>query len=83
MKVSECREIITDLENQIKSISELHQIHDLNESYAKLKNNSGYFFSDFEPNDIYEGLSNMLCDLSAIAEDLQNVINTHGESLEV
>ena len=83
MKVKELRETLTDLENQLKNLEGLRDFHDLNETYAKLKNESGYFFSESEPIDIYRIFEEMLSDIERIRDDIEDKVSAHAEDIEL
>jgi hypothetical protein len=83
MKIKDLDNSLSLMEDLIEKVKHNQELSDLIGYYAFMKNNSAYYFSDNEPGDIIKNLEEMAGDISTIKDDMQNVVNDHGQELEV
>jgi len=83
MKVKDVENSLGLMENLIEEIKNIPQIKDLVGYYDFLKKNSGYFFSDDEPDDLSKMLNGFMGDIQTIRNDIAEKVIDNGQDLEV
>lgn len=83
MKVKDVENTLGLMEGLIEKLQNNQEIKDLIGYYDFLAKNSGYHFSDDDPNDIRKMLEQFLGDTERIREDMASAVNDHGQELEV
>ena len=67
----------------IKNLKISQDLKDLIGYYDFMKNNSGYYFSGVDPNDMITSYDEFLGDIERIRESIQDAINENGKELEL
>jgi len=83
MKTLDIENSLGQMENLIAKLEANQDLKDLIGYYAFLKNNSGFYFSGVEPEDIIKSLNEVSGDIERIRESVQDAINEHGKELEL
>ena len=83
MKVKDLENSLDAMESLIDNIKDIQEIKDLVGYYDFLKKNSGYFFSDDDPNDLIKMLDSFKGDIASIRQSIQDAIQDHGRELEL
>ena len=83
MKVKEFDVILPRMEYLLEQIANSDDFKELKEKWENLTLNSEYFFSNTDPNDIFNNLNDMIHDIVMIREDISNKISDNSQNLEL